>query len=378
MIRFSSLAAALVVICSGASAEPQTALRDLGEALFFDENLSLDRSQSCASCHDPEHGFADPRRAADGAFSLGDDGVSLGDRNAPSASYAAFVPGFHQTKDGVWVGGMFWDGRASGLEEQAGGPPLNPIEMGMPDRKSVVQRLQENPEYVDAFKTLFGPDIFDQTDAAFEGMTQAIASFERSDVFAPFDSKYDRFLRGEAELSRQEELGRLLFFSQQFTNCNLCHQLKSSPIDPAETFSNYEHHNIGVPENLAGRNQNGVALGTVDDGLLNNPLVTGLAQRGKFKTPTLRNVAVTGPYMHNGVFQDLRTVVLFYNRYNSLSEARQINPETGQSFGSPDVPHSLSVKELTHGPALDDQRIDALVAFLKTLTDERYEHLLKP
>lgn len=378
MIRFSSLAAALVVICSGASAEPQTALRDLGEALFFDENLSLDRSQSCASCHDPEHGFADPRRAADGAFSLGDDGVSLGDRNAPSASYAAFVPGFHQTKDGVWVGGMFWDGRASGLEEQAGGPPLNPIEMGMPDRKSVVQRLQENPEYVDAFKTLFGPDIFDQTDAAFEGMTQAIASFERSDVFAPFDSKYDRFLRGEAELSRQEELGRLLFFSQQFTNCNLCHQLKSSPIDPAETFSNYEHHNIGVPENLAGRNQNGVALGTVDEGLLNNPLVTGLAQRGKFKTPTLRNVAVTGPYMHNGVFQDLRTVVLFYNRYNSLSEARQINPETGQSFGSPDVPHSLSVKELTHGPALDDQRIDALVAFLKTLTDERYEHLLKP
>jgi len=248
----------------------------------------------------------------------------------------------------------------------------------MPDRQSVVQRLQESPAYVDAFQTLFGPDIFDQTDAAFESMTQAIASFERSEVFAPFDSKYDRFLRGEAELSRQEELGRLLFFSQQFTNCNLCHQLKSSPIDPAETFSNYEHHNIGVPENLAGHSQNGVALGTVDEGLLNNPLVTGLVQRGKFKTPTLRNVAVTGPYMHNGVFQELRTVVLFYNRYNSLSEARQINPETGQPFGSPDVPHSLSVKELTHGPALDDQRIDALVAFLTTLTDQRYEHLLKP
>lgn len=378
MIRFSSFAAALVVICSGVAAEPQTALRDLGEALFFDENLSLDRSQSCASCHDPEYGFTDPRHTADGAFSLGDDGVSLGDRNAPSAAYAAFVPSFHQTKDGVWVGGMFWDGRASGLEEQAGGPPLNPIEMGMPDKQSVVQRLQENPEYVDAFQSLFGADILDQPDDAFDRMTQAIASFERSDVFAPFDSKYDRFLRGEAELSRQEELGRLLFFSQQFTNCNLCHQLKRSPIDPTETFSNYEHHNIGVPENLAGRSQNGVAPGTVDEGLFNNPLVTGLAQQGKFKTPTLRNVAVTGPYMHNGVFQDLRTVVVFYNRYNSLAEARQINPETGQPFGSPDVPHSLSVKELTHGPALDDQRIDALVAFLTTLTDQRYEHLLEP
>jgi len=378
MFRFSSFAATLVVICSGVAAEPQPALRELGEALFFDENLSLDRGQSCASCHDPEYGFADPRRAADGAFSLGDDGVSLGDRNAPSASYAAFVPSFHQTKEGVWVGGMFWDGRASGLEEQAAGPPLNPIEMGMPDRQSVVQRLQENPEYVDAFQTLFGPNIFDETDTAFDGMTQAIASFERSEAFAPFDSKYDRFLRGEAELTRQEELGRLLFFSQQFTNCNMCHQLRSSPIDPAETFSNYEHHNIGVPENLAGRKQNGVAPGTVDEGLLNNPLVTGLAQQGKFKTPTLRNVAVTGPYMHNGVFQELRTVVLFYNRYNSLVETRQTNPETGKPFRDPDVPHSLSVKELTHGPALDDRRIDALVAFLKTLTDQRYEHLLKP
>lgn len=380
MNRYSSfaIAIAILVICGGATAEPLTTLNDLGQALFFDENLSFNRNQSCASCHDPEYGFADPRRAANGSFSLGDDGVSLGDRNAPSAAYAAFVPGFSRNKKGVWAGGMFWDGRASGLEEQAGGPPLNPIEMGMPNQQSVVQRLQENPEYVAAFQSLFGAGVFDQTEAAFNGMTQAIASFERSDLFSPFDSKYDRFLRGEVELSNQEELGRLLFFSQQFTNCNLCHQLKSSPIDPAETFSNYEYHNIGVPENVAGRAENGVEPGTVDQGLINNPLVTDLAHQGKFKTPTLRNVAVTGPYMHNGVFQDLRTVVLFYNRYNSLSEARQINPETGKAFDLPEVAHSLSVKELTHGPALDDQRIDALVAFLKSLTDQRYEHFLTP
>lgn len=362
-----------ITLCSGALAEPMNTLTELGQALFFDENLSLNRTQSCASCHDPENGFADPRRSANGAYSLGDDGISLGDRNAPSAAYAAFVPGFHQTAEGNWAGGMFWDGRADGLEEQAGGPPLNPIEMGMPDKRSVVGRLAENPDYVEAFQSLFGAEVFEQTDVAFDAMTQAIASFERSDVFSPFDSKYDRFLRGEVELTNQEELGRLLFFSQQFTNCNLCHQLKSSPIDPAETFSNYEYHNIGVPENTAGRATNGVEPGTIDRGLGNNPLVTELAHQGKFKTPTLRNVAVTGPYMHNGVFQDLRTVVLFYNRYNSLSASRQVNPETGQPFAMPEIPHSLSVKELTHGPALDDKRIDALVAFLETLTDRRSE-----
>ena len=91
----------------------------------------------------------------------------------------------------------------------------------------------------------------------------------------------------------------------------------------------------------------------------------------------MRNVAVTGPYMHNGVFSDLRTVILFYNKYNTRSQTRQINPETGRPWRWPEVPQNLAVKELTHGPALDDQRIDALVAFLKTLTDARYEPLLE-
>jgi cytochrome c peroxidase len=100
-------------------------------------------------------------------------------------------------------------------------------------------------------------------------------------------------------------------------------------------------------------------------------------QRGKFKTPSLRNVAVTPPYMHNGVFKDLRTVVLFYNKYNSRSLARQINPETGEAWAKPEVPENLSMELLESGPALDDRRIDALVAFMKTLTDQRYEHLLE-
>jgi len=348
-------------------------LEALGEKLFFDVNLSANRTQSCATCHSPDYGFADPR----GAASLGDDGVSLGDRNAPSAAYAAFAPEFHMSDDGDWIGGQFWDGRAATLEEQAGGPPLNPAEMGMPSKASVVERLREDPEYRDAFAALFAPSALDDPEMGYDAMTRAIAAFERTDVFAPFDSRYDRYLRGEIELTREEELGRLLFFSEQFTNCSQCHQLRRSPIDPQETFTDYSYHNIGTPENRALRAENGVPLGTVDTGLAQNPSAADdPAATGKFRTPTLRNVAVTGPYMHNGVFEDLRTVVLFYNTYNTRSEKRKINPETGQPFAPPPVPDGLSLDELTHGPALEDDRIDALVAFLRSLTDARYEHLL--
>lgn len=356
------------------AADAPQSLEQLGERLFFDVNLSANRTQACASCHNPENAFSDPR----GMASPGDDGVSLGDRNAPTAAYAAFTPAFHMNADGEWVGGQFLDGRAASLEEQAGGPPLNPAEMGMPDKEAVVTRLREDMAYLEAFPALFGEGILDDAEAGYAAMTQAIAAYERTPEFSPFDSKYDRYLRGEVELTREEELGLTLFFSAQFTNCNQCHQVGRSPINPKETFSNYQYHNVGTPENLILRQKNGVEIGTIDEGLAANPAVNGAeSERGKFRTPTLRNVAVTGPYMHNGIFEDLRTVVLFYNIYNTRSEARLINPETGEPFGPPQVPDTISLEELEHGPALDDQRVDAIVAFLKTLTDARYEHLLE-
>lgn len=376
-LTLSSLCAwAVFTAACPVQAEP-LGLEKLGEALFHDENLSMNRTQSCASCHSPAQGFSDPRRSAEGAFSLGDDGDSLGNRNAPTASYAAFIPPFHQNSGAMWIGGLFWDGRANSLEEQAGGPPLNPVEMGMPDKAALVQRLRDNPAYVERFASLFAPDILQDDERGFEAMTQAIAAFERSEELAPFSSKYDRYLAGKEQLSKEEELGRTLFFSEQFTNCNLCHQLRSSPMGTQETFSDYSYHNIGVPRNPAISLEAGMPADFIDEGLLANPQVSDPAQRGKFRTPTLRNVAVTGPYMHNGVFQDLRTVVLFYNRYNSKTEAAQINPETGKPWGAAPVPETLSVPELTHGPALDARRVDALVAFLKTLTDARYEPLLE-
>ncbi|MCK5725944.1 MAG: methylamine utilization protein MauG [Thiotrichaceae bacterium] len=366
-------------IFSPASAEKtQFKKETLGQQLFFDINLSKNRTQSCATCHNPSHGFIDNRdNDVKGAASLGDDGQSIGDRNAPTASYALFSPNFHRNKKGHYVGGQFHDGREKDLKGQAGGPPTNPGEMAMPDKVATVARIMENKAYVVQFKSLYGETIFEDEDKAYGAMAESIASFEKTALFAPFDSKYDRYLKGEYKLTQQEDLGMTLFFSQQFTNCNLCHQLNKSPISKTETFSNYEYHNIGTPINTALRKANGKAGDFIDHGLLDNPAISDTKQDGKFKVPTLRNIAVTAPYMHNGVFSDLKTVILFYDKYNSKSAKRQINPETKQAWGAPEVAENIALKELKTGPALPNKRINALVAFLKILTDKRYEHLLE-
>ena len=377
----AALSALLIASGSGVAADPvetQKAKAELGKALFFDTNLSSTRSQSCATCHNPDFGFADPR----GAASLGADGKSLGDRNAPTAAYAHLAPRFGFKANGTPFGGQFHDGRAATLQEQAGGPPLNPAEMAMASKAEVLGRLKENPDYARTFVALYGAGVLDDAERAYDAMTDSIAAFEKTDVFSPFDSKYDRYLRGEYKMTGEEELGMTLFFSQQFTNCNICHKLNAMPAAKNEPFTNYEYHNIGVPVNAELRAANGLGAKHVDRGLAENPALKGTksqiaAHNGKFKTPTLRNIAVTGPYMHNGVFQDLETVVRFYNKYNSTRPADRINPETGKPWGDPEIAATVSIKELEEGPALDDRRIKALVAFMKTLTDARYEPLVK-
>ncbi len=131
-----------------------------------------------------------------------------------------------------------------------------------------------------------------------------------------------------------------------------------------------------MPRNVAVRNENNKDPDFTDNGLLDNPAIDDVAHKGKYKTPGLRNVAVTGPYMHNGVFADLRTVMKFYNKYNSRAKSAQLNPETKKPWGDAEVPDTVSLKELEQGDALDTKRIDALVAFLRALTDARYEPLL--
>lgn len=353
-------------------------LQDLGQALFFDVNLSLDRKQSCATCHDPARAFTDWRDSGVGAAaSMGGDMHTIGDRNAPTISYASLIPALQLNQNGDYVGGLFWDGRADTLEEQAGGPPLNPDEMAMTDSALVQQRLKENANYGYAFRDLFGEEVLENSETAFAAMLESIAAFERTEFFSPFDSRYDRYLAGEYEPTEQETLGMTLFFSNQFANCNKCHQLQTLPEAKLETFSNYRFHNIGVPANKLLREANGRGAAHVDHGLLENPEITDQAQDGKFRVPTLRNVAITAPYMHNGVFKDLRTVVKFYNKYQAKGSKAQINPETGKQWGEPEVAANIALEELQSTRALDDRSIDALVAFMRMLTDKRYEPLLE-
>lgn len=359
------------------TAAPATldSLEDLGRALFADPNLSRTRSQSCISCHSPELAFTDPRElgAIGGAVSLGADGQSLGDRNAPSVAYTSLAPEFRIAPNGKPLGGFFWDGRARTLEDQAGGPPLNPVEMGMPGKESVVTRLKENSAYVEAFKRFFGAPIFDDTVEAYTAMTKAIAAFERTSQLNSFDSKYDLFLRGEAELNAEESLGRDLFFSNTRSSCTSCHI--SGKDSRKEVFSNFGYYNLGVPANRTVRSLNRVKADYVDAGLSETPGLSTPSHKGRFKVPSLRNVAVTGPYMHNGIFKSLRTAVLFHQRF---SPERRLNPETGQPWEEPEIPGQSAPEALQKAPPLNDQEIDAIVSFLKTLTDKSYGHLLEP
>lgn len=354
---------------------------DLGQMLFFDPILSANQSQSCSTCHEPNHAFTDGRTASNsgvplpGFASMGDDGRSFGNRNTPTATYASTSPKFHYDEQRQeYVGGQFWDGRAATLAEQAGGPPLNPVEMNMPSKQAVVDRLKTHPIYANALKSLYGADVFTgEPEKAYQAMTDAIEQFESTSQFSTYDSKYDKFLRGEYQLTALEDLGRTLFFSEANVNCSNCHVLKRED-SAEEPFTNHLYRNIGTPSNPKLIAHNNLGSEYIDHGLLENPNVNDKKYDGKFKVPTLRNVAVTAPYMHNGVFKDLRTVVLFYDKHNN--PARKINPETGKPWRQPEVAATVDMNELK-SPILTDRKVDALVAFMKILTDERYEPLLE-
>ena len=353
--------------------EPSASKVALGKSLYHDTSLSMDKTMSCSTCHALNEGLIDPRSTSKtlGA-SLGDDGTSIGDRNAPTAGYASFSPGFHfDATEGLFIGGQFLDGRSSDLKEQAKVPFLNPIEMGMPSISSVLDRLKENPTYISQFQTLYGSAIFDDETKAYDALADAIVAFEKSSEFAVFDSKYDRFLAGSYTLTAQEARGLALFVDENpgGAMCSACHPAVSE--DNRPLFTDFSYDNLGVPVNHALRTANGQA-GNPDTGLFANPAVNDTDLRGAFKVSSLRNIAVTGPYMHNGLFKDLKTVVHFYNT-RDLDGA--INPETNATWEAGEF-HALRNADELGDLGLSDQDEDDIVAFLKTLTDQRYEHLI--
>ena len=350
----------------------------LGQILFFDTSLSFNGSQSCATCHKADDAFVDLREnSIDKMVSQGADPSKFGKRNTPTMLYAKYAPEFHyDEKSGAYVGGQFWDGRAKHLAEQAGGPPIDPSEMGMPDKRAVAERLLYNPMYFQTFSKLYGEQVWQSVDSVYAAMEDALATFQtEKKLLAPFDSKYDKFLKNEVKLTALEEQGRQLFFDKHKTNCSNCHQLHEESNHQEETFTNYRYYNIGVPKNKRLIMHNNFAPDFVDNGLSDNPAVNGdMRQKGKFKVPTLRNVAVTAPYMHNGVFKDLHSVLMFLNHFNNADDNKALTDSP--PWGEAEYALTIDYKDLD-APPLSNADIQALIAFLETLTDERYEPLLQ-
>jgi cytochrome c peroxidase len=329
----------------------------LGKAIFTDKNLSTPAGQSCASCHTATSGFADP----DSYYPTSEGVIAgrFGPRNSPTAAYALYSPALHyDAVDGTYVGGLFWDGRVDNLEEQAKGPFLNPLEMNNRDKAAVVNKVRVSP-YASLFLTVYGPVSLLNTDSAYNLIAKAIATYERTAEFKPFSSKYDAYLAGKATLTTQEANGLRLYEDPAKGNCAACHPSRPTSDGPP-LFTDFTYDNIGVPRNPSSgffaqsSSYNPAGAEFVDMGL--GAAVKDPAHNGKFKVPTLRNIARTAPYMHNGLFKDLRSVVSFYN-------ARDLG-----GFAPPELPATVNHDELGN-LHLTGTEIDAIVAFQKTLND---------
>lgn len=376
-----ALAAALILPAvadpsSGAAlADHARAKAELGQALFFDPSLSSPPGQSCATCHDTAAAFTDPDRRL--PVSKGVLPGRFGNRNAPTAMYAAFSPAFHfDDKEALYVGGQFLDGRAATLEEQAKGPFLNPLEMANPDKASVVEKVRR-ATYSRQFDAVFGPDALKDTETAYARIAEAIAAFERTPGFAPFTSKYDAYLAGKVKLTRQELRGLHLFEAEDKGNCAACHISRPGPKGEPPLFTDFTYDNLGVPRNPENpfytlpSQLNPAGKHWVDRGL--GETVGKRSEDGKFKVPTLRNIELTAPYMHNGYFKTLRGSVVFYNdrdkkRRCSSEWVREADALKQRCWPAPEVAENVNRDELGD-LGLNDREIDDIVAFMRTLTD---------
>lgn len=285
----------------------------LGKKLFFDPILSANNTQACADCHRPENAFSDPRR-----FSVGIDG-SLGTRNSMPLQNLAW--NFEEN--------FFWDGRSVTLEEQILQPVINPIEMAN-TWSNAVASLENDPEYPLLFEQAFNASMIDST-----LVSKAIAQFLRTMISS--NSKFDRFLRGEATLSAEEQNGLNVFMDETKGDCFHCH---GNPLNPLWTDNIF--HNNGLDEFFTDR---GRSLATGDP-----------RDDGNFKSPSLRNLAYTAPYMHDGRFETLEEVIDHYSEGLVYSET--IDP--------------LMKKVSEGGVHLSPQDKADLKAFLLSLSDPSF------
>jgi cytochrome c peroxidase len=326
----------------------------LGEKLFTDKRFSSTGTVSCSNCHDPAKAFTDsPLRTSEGINKL------TGTRNAPIVVNAAFM-----TK-------QFWDGRSPDLEDQALHPFLNPVEMGLKDHQPILDIVRTDPAYAQAFKTVFGKSGGEIT---MKEVTQAIASFERTIVSG--DSPFDRWYFGgdKKAMTQQQVRGFEVFIGQG--RCVSCHVIEQTQA----LFTDSRFHNIGVGINavqkdvprLAGEFLKAKAQGTdVDVAVLTDKKTSEIGRfavteqfddMGAFKTATLRNIAVSAPYMHDGSLKTLKDVVVHYNNGGITKKKDKVNDFL-----------SGGIRPLE----LSDKQIDDLVAFMEALTSPQFAKLAK-
>jgi cytochrome c peroxidase len=379
-VIFCALASAVALL-----APPLTDLETLGRHVFFDDRLSDPPGQSCASCHAPATGFTGPTAAvnAAGAVYAGAVPSRFGTRKPSSAAYATTAPTFHlDAKEGHFVGGSFWDGRATGerlgspAAEQAQGPFLNPLEQNLPSAAAVVAKVCSAP-YAPLFREVWGPGACDDVPSAFDRIARAVAAYEASPEVNAYASRYDAWVAGAGALTAQELRGLALFEGRG--KCAECH--------PAPQFTDHTFDNLGLPANPQGpfheaRGADVHGPRWSDPGLggflASRPEWAGAAagNRGKHKVPTLRNVdkrpspGFVKAFGHNGVFKSLEAIVHFYN-------TRDVLPRCPDGFAgvagercwpAPEVAENVNTEELGDLGLTPDEE-EAVVAFLRTLSD---------
>ena len=384
-----------------------TAKEQLGEKLYFDENLSEPSGQACASCHlppsfvDPESHFPVSEGVIPGLF---------GGRNSPMSAYAMYAPiRFFDDAEGLWIGGQFWDSRATGevlgdpLADQALGPFLNPVEMANASKAQVIADVAAS-DYAGLFEQVWGAGSLVDVEAAYDRVALSIAAFERTRLFGQFSSQYDAYLEacliegidindcaqgiGKAAqkvakryFSKEELRGFELFMGDNNNDgildkgegalCVGCHVVEWTA-DPGNVvvpawapaglvpplFTDFTYDNLGVPKNVEYPLDSNAP---VDLGL--GPVVGSPDEDGKFKVMTVRNIGLTAPYAHNGLFKSLKEIVHFYNTRDVPGALQK-----GADWPAPEVPYTVNADELGNLGLSDDDE-DALVEFLKTLND---------
>ena len=394
----------LIAASAGTVAAQDVSLSDteiLGKSIFFDQNLSANGNQACAACHAPGAGWTGPESEinAHGSVYEGSIAGKFGNRKPPSSAYATLSPILYLEKDGTFVGGNFWDGRATGevlgnpAADQALGPFLNPLEQALATSADVVDRICTGA-YGDLFRSVWGEAMCmpANTAEAYGNVGRSIAAYEGSTEVNAFSSKYDATFGGKAKLSKEEQKGYALFRGKGM--CHRCHIGNGQEA----LFTDFTYDNLGLPRNPenpfyyaeATFNPDGFAWVNVGLGgfLATRDEYQDLADAnmGKQKVPTLRNVAlgsceanpedpecIVKAYGHNGYFKSLKGIVNFYNTRDVKPVCpdpftTEANALAAGCWPAPEVAENVNMDELGD-LGLTPEEEDEIVAFLKTLSD---------